>query len=83
MAEPVYRACEILAQMLLRATGTRITYVGEEHIPERGGAVIAQRHYAHPAGERWVRRRHPGEAARMDAEDTAARAAGRGPRQTR
>ncbi|SOJ57999.1 1-acyl-sn-glycerol-3-phosphate acyltransferase [Mycobacterium simulans] len=44
MAEPTYRACEILAQFLVRITGTRITYIGEENIPERGGAVIAINH---------------------------------------
>jgi len=44
MAEPVYRASEILARMLILATGTRITYLGEENIPERGGAVVAINH---------------------------------------
>jgi len=44
MAEPTYRVCEILAKLLIRATGTRITYIGEENIPEQGGAVIAINH---------------------------------------
>jgi 1-acyl-sn-glycerol-3-phosphate acyltransferase len=44
MAEPTYRACEILAQFLVRASGTRITYVGGENIPDRGGAVVAINH---------------------------------------
>ncbi|OBK18241.1 lysophospholipid acyltransferase family protein [Mycobacterium asiaticum] len=54
MAEPTYRACEILARFLVLATGTRITYLGEENIPERGGAVIAINHTSYvdwlPAG---------------------------------
>lgn len=61
MAEPVYRACEIVARMLVLATGTQITYVGEENIPERGGAVIAVNHTSYvdflPAGL-IMRRRH-------------------------
>lgn len=44
MAEPTYRACEILAKILVRISRTRITYIGEENIPERGGAVIAINH---------------------------------------
>jgi 1-acyl-sn-glycerol-3-phosphate acyltransferase len=44
MAEPVYRTLEVLAQGLVAATGTRITYGGEENIPERGGAVVAINH---------------------------------------
>lgn len=54
MAEPTYRACEILAQFLVLATGTRITYLDEENIPERGGAVVAINHTSYvdwlPAG---------------------------------
>jgi 1-acyl-sn-glycerol-3-phosphate acyltransferase len=42
--EPTFRALEILAQLVVLATGTRITYAGEENIPERGGAVIAINH---------------------------------------
>lgn len=34
MAEPTYRVLEILAQLLVLATGTRITYVGEENVPD-------------------------------------------------
>src|SRR5262245_33026321 len=44
MAEPTFRTLEILAQLVVLATGTRVTYVGEENIPERGGAVIAINH---------------------------------------
>ncbi|MDP7706205.1 MULTISPECIES: 1-acyl-sn-glycerol-3-phosphate acyltransferase [unclassified Mycobacterium] len=61
MAEPIYRACEILAQLLVGATGTRITYVGEQNIPARGGAVVAINHTSYvdflPAGLA-MRRRH-------------------------
>lgn len=44
MAEPTFRALEILAKLVVLATGTRITYNGEENIPDRGGAVIAINH---------------------------------------
>src|SRR6201985_3351928 len=44
MVEPTFRSLEILAQLAVRVTGTRITYCGEEHIPDRGGAVIAINH---------------------------------------
>lgn len=44
MVEPTFRSLEILAQLVVRATGTRITYRGEENIPDRGGAVIAINH---------------------------------------
>jgi 1-acyl-sn-glycerol-3-phosphate acyltransferase len=44
MAEPTYRTLEILAQVVVLATGTRIGYGGLEHIPERGGAVVAINH---------------------------------------
>jgi len=61
MAEPIYRACEILAQILVRATGSRITFVGEQNIPARGGAVVAINHTSYvdflPAGLA-MRRRH-------------------------
>ncbi|CAM3336261.1 1-acyl-sn-glycerol-3-phosphate acyltransferase [Mycobacterium intermedium] len=61
MAEPIYRACEELAKLLVLATGTQITYVGEANIPERGGAVIAINHTSYvdflPAGL-IMRRRH-------------------------
>lgn len=42
--EPTFRALELLAHFLVKATGTRITYSGEEQIPERGGAVVAINH---------------------------------------
>ncbi len=44
MAEPTYRTLEILAELLVRATGARITYIGDENIPDRGGAVVAINH---------------------------------------
>ncbi|BBX75522.1 1-acyl-sn-glycerol-3-phosphate acyltransferase [Mycobacterium shinjukuense] len=44
MAQPTYRTLEILAQLLVVATGTRISYVGVDNVPERGGAVIAVNH---------------------------------------
>ncbi|OBB85448.1 acyltransferase [Mycobacterium colombiense] len=42
--EPTFRALELLAQLAVKATGTEITYRGEEHVPERGGAVVAINH---------------------------------------
>src|ERR1700756_2786191 len=44
MAEPTFRTLEILAQLVVLATGTPITYSGEQNIPDRGGAVIAINH---------------------------------------
>jgi len=44
MAEPTFRALEILAQLVVMATGTRITYRGEENVPELAGAVVAINH---------------------------------------
>jgi 1-acyl-sn-glycerol-3-phosphate acyltransferase len=44
MAEPVFRALEIAARLVVLATGTRITFEGVQNIPERGGAVIAINH---------------------------------------
>jgi 1-acyl-sn-glycerol-3-phosphate acyltransferase len=44
MVEPTYRTLEILAQMAMLATGTRITYCGEENVPRRGGAVVTINH---------------------------------------
>src|ERR1700757_2867647 len=44
MVEPTFRALELLAHLLVKATGTRITYSGEGQIPERGGAVVAINH---------------------------------------
>ncbi len=42
--EPTFRTLEILAQLIVLASGSRITYIGEENVPERGGAVIAINH---------------------------------------
>src|ERR1700732_2031174 len=44
MAGQTFRALEILAQLVVLTTGTRITYSGEDNIPDRGGAVIAINH---------------------------------------
>ncbi|MDI3313170.1 MAG: lysophospholipid acyltransferase family protein [Mycobacterium sp.] len=44
MAEPVFRVLEFLGKAAVAVTGTRITFIGEEHIPERGGAVVAMNH---------------------------------------
>ncbi|CAM4389702.1 1-acyl-sn-glycerol-3-phosphate acyltransferase [Mycobacterium basiliense] len=44
MAEPTYRILEILAKSLVLATGTRVSYVGAENVPDRGGAVISINH---------------------------------------
>ena len=52
--EPVYRSIEIAAATAARVLGTRITYEGLQHIPERGGAVIVMNHISYidylPAG---------------------------------
>ncbi|WP_099025255.1 lysophospholipid acyltransferase family protein [Mycolicibacterium palauense] len=42
--EPVFRALEIAAEVAVRVTGTAVTYRGLEHIPGRGGAVMAINH---------------------------------------
>ena len=42
--EPVFRTLEIAVSLATRAIGTRITYLGLENIPERGGAVISINH---------------------------------------
>jgi 1-acyl-sn-glycerol-3-phosphate acyltransferase len=44
MAEPTFRTLEILTQLIVLATGSRIAYLGEENIPDHGGAVIAVNH---------------------------------------
>lgn len=44
MAEATYRTMEIMAQTFFLAVGTRITYLGEQNIPDRGGAVVAINH---------------------------------------
>ena len=44
MAEPVYRASEFVARTFLRLTGSRVTYLGEENVPEQGGCVVAINH---------------------------------------
>ncbi len=42
--EPVFRTLEIACSAGVAVSGTRITYHGLEHIPERGGAVMAINH---------------------------------------
>jgi 1-acyl-sn-glycerol-3-phosphate acyltransferase len=42
--EPVFRTLEIAAEVVIKATGTAITYRGLENIPAVGGAVIAINH---------------------------------------
>lgn len=42
--EPVFRMLEITAKLAVRATGTRITFQGLEHLPASGGAVVAINH---------------------------------------
>jgi len=44
MVEPTFRTLEIVTQLGVLATGTRISYSGEQNIPEQGGAVIAINH---------------------------------------
>jgi len=44
MAEPTFRTLEILARLVVMGTGTRLTYRGEENVPEHGGAVVAINH---------------------------------------
>jgi 1-acyl-sn-glycerol-3-phosphate acyltransferase len=44
MVEPTFRTLEILAELAVVATGTRITYCGEENVPSRGGAVVSINH---------------------------------------
>ncbi|MGW0162762.1 lysophospholipid acyltransferase family protein [Mycobacterium sp. NPDC003323] len=42
--EPVFRSLEIAGRTAVRATGTRLTFLGLEHIPSTGGAVVAINH---------------------------------------
>ena len=42
--EPVFRTLEIAVRLATKAIGTKVTYVGLENIPARGGAVIAINH---------------------------------------
>jgi 1-acyl-sn-glycerol-3-phosphate acyltransferase len=44
MVEPTYRTLEILTQLAILASGTRISYRGIENIPARGGAVVTINH---------------------------------------
>ena len=42
--EPVFRALEIAARQVVRATGTTITFRGLDNLPGSGGAVVAINH---------------------------------------
>jgi 1-acyl-sn-glycerol-3-phosphate acyltransferase len=42
--EPVYRTMEILSKVVVPASGSPVTFIGVENIPEQGGAVIATNH---------------------------------------
>jgi 1-acyl-sn-glycerol-3-phosphate acyltransferase len=42
--EPTFRTLEILAQLIVLASGSRIAHIGEENVPDQGGAVIAINH---------------------------------------
>ncbi|GFG72675.1 lysophospholipid acyltransferase family protein [Mycobacterium botniense] len=44
MAEPVFRALEIVARVVVAASGSPLSFSGVEHIPAHGGAVIAINH---------------------------------------
>src|ERR1700751_2102798 len=44
MVEPTFRTLEMVTQLVVMATGTRITYRGEENVPAQGGAVVAINH---------------------------------------
>lgn len=35
MAEPTFRTLEMLAQLIVFASGSQITYLGQENIPKR------------------------------------------------
>ena len=42
--EPVFRTLEIACSAGMAVSGSRITYLGLENIPDRGGAVVAINH---------------------------------------
>jgi 1-acyl-sn-glycerol-3-phosphate acyltransferase len=42
--EPVFRTLEIAVSSAVAASGSRVTYLGLENIPDRGGAVVAINH---------------------------------------
>ncbi|APE17712.1 lysophospholipid acyltransferase family protein [Mycolicibacterium pallens] len=42
--EPVFRTLEIVASIVVRAAGTKITFEGLDNIPADGGAVVAINH---------------------------------------
>jgi 1-acyl-sn-glycerol-3-phosphate acyltransferase len=44
MAEPFYRLGEWIVPPVVAMQGTKFTFHGLENIPERGGALLAQKH---------------------------------------
>jgi 1-acyl-sn-glycerol-3-phosphate acyltransferase len=44
MAEPFYRFGELIVPSLVAMNGTKFTFQGLEHIPQRGAALLAQNH---------------------------------------
>lgn len=42
--EPAFRTLEIVASMVVRAAGTKVTFEGLENLPAHGGAVVAINH---------------------------------------
>ena len=42
--EPVFRTLEIAVSTAVAVSGSRITYLGLENIPDHGGAVVAINH---------------------------------------
>jgi 1-acyl-sn-glycerol-3-phosphate acyltransferase len=61
MTEMTYRTMVAMTRTFLLTTGARITYIGEENIPDRGGAVIAINHTSYVdwlAAGLVARRRH-------------------------
>ncbi|QZA07646.1 1-acyl-sn-glycerol-3-phosphate acyltransferase [Mycolicibacter heraklionensis] len=61
MAEPFFRALEIVVPRLVNANGPQVTIDGLENIPERGGAVLTLNHTSYldwyPASLAALRRR--------------------------
>ncbi len=79
MVEPTFRTLEVLARLVVLASGARVTYSGEDNVPGRGGAVVAINHtsfvdFGAPT---------PAEAAPLEAEEAEARAASHTPPRSR
>jgi len=62
-SEPVYRPVIAVFLTIFRLLGLRVTVLGDEHVPARGGAVLAITHFGYAefalagAGVWWRRRR--------------------------